>query len=272
MRQGSETSKTLVAKELGVSRRGLYYHPKKPAKDWLLKCAIEGVLREFPAYGHRRIAMHLAINKKRIQRVMRLFGMKPYRRRGRKPKRDKVVGVRRYPNLLMTESPAYPGHIWAADFTYLPFQGRFVYLATVIDIFTKEIVGWSVLSMHSTELVLGALFAALQHHPAAAIFHSDNGREYDSESFIKALALVGILISRSQKGCPWENGYQESFYSQFKVELGDPNRFNSLGELVYEIHQVILRYNTRRIHSSIKMPPAQFAALHAPATLSSILH
>jgi transposase InsO family protein len=272
VRQESKTNKTLLAEELGVSRRSLYYHHLKPARDWLLKIRVEEVLRDYPAYGHRRIAIHLAINKKRIQRVMKLFGMKPYRRRGRNPKRDKTLAVREYPNLLMKEYPAYRGHIWASDFTYLSFQGRFVYLATVLDIFTKEIVGWQVQTTHGSTLVLGALFSALQHNAPPRIFHSDNGREYDSRSFIDALTLVGTSISRSKKGCPWENGYQESFYSQFKVELGDPNRFSSLGELVYEIHQVIQRYNTKRIHLSIKMPPREFARIHAPATLAPILH
>jgi transposase InsO family protein len=272
VKKDSKTTKTILARELGISRRSLYYRATKPFKDWLLKCRIEEVLRAFPAYGHRRIALHLAINKKRIQRVMHLFGLKPYRRRGRKPKRDKALLVREYPNLLMRTYPSYRGHMWASDFTYISFQGRFVYLATVIDLFTKEIVGWQVLTTHSTPLVLGALFSALLHNPHPAIFHSDNGREYDSQSFIDALLLIGTLISRSKKGCPWENGYQESYYSQFKVELGDPNRFSSLGELVYEIHHLIHRYNTKRIHLSIKMPPAEFARLYAPATLSPILH
>lgn len=272
MRAKSAVNKTLLAKEMGVSRRSLYYQATKPAKDWILKCRIEEVLREFPSYGHKRLALHLKLNKKRVRRIMRRFGIKPYRRRGRKPQRDKTIASREYPNLLMVVMPAYPNHIWVADFTYLPFHGRFVYLATVMDVFSREIVGWSVLTVHSTQLVLGALMCALQHHPPPSIFHSDNGREYASKSFIDALDLLGIGVSRSKKGCPWENGYQESFYSQFKVDLGDPERFETLGELVYEIHCSINRYNTRRIHSALKMPPAQFVAAHASATLRAIVH
>jgi len=87
------------------------------------------------------------------------------------------------------------------------------------------------------------------------IFHSDNGSEFDSRVFIQALETLGVQISRSAPGCPWENGYQESFYSQFKVDLGDPNRFDSLGELVFAIYQTIYDYNHSRIHSA----PVEFA-------------
>lgn len=269
--ENSEVSKAHLARELGVSRQSLYYQPLKPSRDWHLKCLIEEVLREFPSYGHKRLALYLRMNKKRIRRVMHLFGMKPYRRRGRKPKRDKTISTREYPNLLMLTCPTHPSHVWVSDFTYLPWKGRFVYLATVMDVFSREIVGWSVLTTHSTQLVLNALFSALSHHPRPDIFHSDNGREYTSKGFIEALTLLGVMISRSKKSCPWENGYQESFYSQFKIDLGDPNRFETLGELVFEIHRTIHRYNTHRIHSALKMPPARFALAHAPATLAAIL-
>jgi transposase InsO family protein len=113
----------------------LYYKPKKPDKDWALKCRVEAVLREHPSYGSRRIAWHLRLNRKRVKRVMNLFGIKLYRRRGKKFKRTKNIEVK-YPNLLLTNYPQYENHIWATDFTYLPFQGRFVYVATVIDLYT----------------------------------------------------------------------------------------------------------------------------------------
>jgi transposase InsO family protein len=253
---------------MSVSRQSLYYAKKQPEKDWQLKCRIEEVLRKYPAYGHKRLALHLSINKKRVLRVMHRFGMKPYRRRGRKPKRDKTVSTRAYPNLLMRAYPRGTNDIWVADFTYLPFQGRFVYVATVMDVYTREIVGWSALTTHSTQLVLGALFSALSHHPRPNVFHSDNGREYASKAFIEVLSLLGTDISRSKKSSPWENGYQESFYSQFKVELGDPNRFDTLGGLVFEVHQTIHRYNTSRIHSALRMSPRAFAR---HATLTAIL-
>ena len=93
--------------------------------------------------------------------------------------------------------------------------------------------------------------------------YSDNGSEYNAQVFVEALQRVGTLISRSHPGAPWENGYQESFYSQFKVDLGDPNRFKTLGELVFAIYQTIYDYNHTRIHSALRMPPQQFAFMVA---------
>src|SRR3989344_5540540 len=217
----SETAKTLRAREFGVSRGTLYYTPKKPGKDWHLKCRIEEVLREHHSYGSRRIALHLRMNRKPVKRVMHIFGIKPYRRRGRKWKKTKNIKVK-YPNLLLTNYPMYENHISAIDSTPRPF-----------------------------------------------IFHSDNGSEYNAAVFIETLHMVGALVSRSAPGCPWENGYQESFYNQFKVDLGDPSRFKTLGELVLAIYQTIYAYNNTRIHSALKMPPAQFALVTASATISS---
>lgn len=268
MMRASETPKILRARELGVSRGTLYYRPKKPDKDWRLKCAIEGALREHPSYGSRRLALHLRMNRKRIKRVMHMFGIKAYRRRGRKWKKTKSINVV-YPNLLLSTYPQYEHHLWATDFTYLPFQGKFVYVATVIDLYTRKIVGLSVQTTHAVSLTLSAFLSAIHASPRPLIFHSDNGSEYRSIVFVHALTTVGVQISRSAPGCPWENGYQESFYSQFKVDLGDPNRFATLGELVLAIYQTIYAYNHTRIHSALKMPPTHFALMAASATISS---
>lgn len=262
MIENSQTSKTLQANELSVSRQSLYYKQKKPDKDWQLKCQIEEVLREYPSYGSRRIAIQLNINRKQIKRVMNLFGIKAYRRRGQKWKKTKNIKVV-YPNLLLTNYPIYENHIWVADFTHVVFQGSNIFIATVVDLFTRKVVGLSISTNHATQLVLSALMNAIHSNPRTEIFHSDNGSEYNSAVFIEALDTLGIKISRSKPGCPWENGYQESFYSQFKIDLGDVSRFKNVGELVFEIYQTIYRYNHTRIHSALKMSPVQFAKLHA---------
>lgn len=258
----AQPPKALRAKELGVSRGSLYYQPKQPNKDWILKCQIEETLREYPSYGSRRIATQLKLNRKPVKRVMNLFGIKAYRRHGRKWKKTKNIKVV-YPNLLLTTYPAYENHIWAADFTHIPFQGKTVYVATVEDLFTRKIVGFSVYTTHAVQLVLSALMNALHTNSRPTIFHSDNGSEYNADIFIEALKTVGTFISRSAPGCPWENGYQESFYDKFKIDLGDPCRFKTLGELVYEIYRTIWKYNNTRIHSALKMSPVQFALLSA---------
>lgn len=253
------SNKTVLARELGFSRSMLYYQSKLDEKDWNLKTQIEQILRTHPSYGSRRIAREMGRNRKPVRRVMRKFGIKPYRRRGRKWRSPKRV-VMEYPNLLHIMYPTHPNHIWVSDFTYLKLKRKTVYLCTVMDLFSRKIVGVEVLTNHTVQLTTHALLSALLHHPRPEIFHSDNGREYDAKDFKHILTQLNIQISRSKKGCPWENGYQESFYSHFKVDLGDPNRFETLGELVFAIYRTIYTYNTSRIHSALGMSPAQFLA------------
>lgn len=253
-----KASKAALAKKLGISRASLYYVSKQAPKDWALKARIENILSEHPSYGYPRVALALKVNQKRAARVMRLFGLKAYRRRGKRFRKS-GVSKQTYPNLLRANFPQCANDIWAADFTYIPYKEKFLYVATVIDLFSKQIVGVAVMNNHSVMLVLEALFSAVSRFHPARIFHSDNGREYGSKVFVKALTRLNIHISRSAKASPWENGFQESFYSQFKVDLGDPGRFKTLGELVYEIHRLIWVYNNQRIHSVLKMPPALFA-------------
>lgn len=243
---------------IGISRSHQYYQHRQPQKDWHTKQLIEAALRDHPSYGHKRLALHLGINKKRVLRVMQKFGVKPYRRTAKrvyaKPK-DSV-----FPNLLMTEEPLGIGDIYASDFTYLKFKRKWVYVATVIDVFTREIVGVSVLTTHNTQLVLNALASAVLHRPPPRIVHSDQGSEYTSAAYTNFVQSLGIQQSMSAPGCPWENGYQESFYKGFKLDLGDPNRHDTLGELVAAIYQTLNYYNQRRLHSALKLSPRQFAA------------
>jgi transposase InsO family protein len=242
---------------MGVSRASLYYVAKQDKKDWALKVRMEETLREHPSYGSRRLGQALLVNRKRTKRVMKLFGIKPYRRRGRKYRRSKAGPI--FPNLLLEVMPSYANHVWATDFTELIFRGKKVYVSTVIDLFTRQLTGVHVAVRKGSALTVQTLANALFHHPKSAIFHSDNGSEYRAKTFIGMLEDCGITVSRSAKGCPWENGYQESFYDKFKIDFGDPNRFTTLGELVAEIYGTLWRYNHTRIHSALKMPPAVFA-------------
>ena len=242
---------------VGFSRTHQYYEHKQPVKDWHTKQLIEEVLRTHPSYGHKRLALHLGINKKRVRRVMKLYGIKPYRRvvkKYRKKPKDSV-----FPNLLMTDTPRGIGDIYASDFTHLKFQGRWVYVATVLDVYTREIVGVSVLTNHSTQLVLNALASAVLHRPPPRIIHSDQGSEYTSKEYAALVHTLGIQQSMSHPGSPWENGYQESFYKGFKMDLGDPNQYETLGELVAAIYTTINYYNRYRLHSALKLAPSKFA-------------
>lgn len=244
---------------LGVSRSSLYYKRKKPVEDWSIKQRIEAVLHEHPSYGHKRLALALKLNKKRIQRVMKLYGIKPYRRHRNPFKHSKSRKYEVFQNLLPTTVLTHINQIWVTDFTYLFWKNRFIYVATVMDIWNREIVGVAVLCNHSSDLVVQAVISALMDHPRADIIHSDHGSEYTAKVFQDFCFSAGIQISMSKKGSPWENGYQESFYDKFKIDLGDPSRFDDLGELVYEIYRTIYVYNTTRIHTSLKMSPREFA-------------
>lgn len=257
----TKTTKKDLAKQLGVSRASLYYQPKQPAKDEALKLRIEAVMAKNPAYGHKRIATELKRDKKSIRRVMKIYGLKPYKRRVRPPTKegDQNKPAAPYPNLIKGLCPIRPHVVWVTDFTYLEYWGRFVYLATVMDLFTREILGWHVSRWHNQELILSALMMALEQTKAAPHYHhSDQGSEYESQAYINQLKVRRIHVSMSKKGSPWENGFQESFYSQFKIDLGRTDQFESLGELMEAIYLTIHYYNTERIHTALKMPPVIF--------------
>jgi transposase InsO family protein len=162
----------------------------------------------------------------------------------------------------MSEEPRGIGDIYASDFTYLKYHGKWFYVATVLDVYTREIVGVSILNTHATQLVINALSSAVLHRAPPRIIHSDQGSEYASKDYTVLIQKLGIKQSMSAPGCPWENGYQESFYKGFKLDLGDPNRFLTLGELVAAIYQTINYYNQKRIHSALKVPPRLFKEQH----------
>jgi len=254
-------SKKELARQLGVSRQSLYYKPKLPAKDLKLKNEFEKVMVKHKRYGHKRIADEMDINKKRILRVMKLFHLKPLR--NRKPPfklEDKNQTPMTIPNLMSETIIEEPRIAYASDFTYLPYFGKFIYLATIEDVFTREILGWEISTRHNTSLVSGALQNALQYYPASIFIHSDQGSEYRSKIYQALLKYFGIKPSMSQKASPWQNGKQESFYSEFKLELGHPEAYPTLGELVEAIAKQIHYYNHERIHTALRCPPAVFAA------------
>lgn len=254
-------TKKALAKELGISRASLYYKPKKPSGDEEDKAKIQSVMAEHPAYGHRRVAMALGMNHKKIQRLMHKYRLKPKLRRGFRLVKPDDLGKpeTRVENVLKVLCPTQPNVVWAGDFTYLWFVGRFWYVATVIDVYSREIVGWHIANHHTTALIIDAFADALRRTKTSpTYFHSDQGSEYASGACESLLEQHGTTPSHSQKSSPWQNGFQESFYSNFKLELGDPKRFDHVGQLIEAIHQQIRYYNNERIHSALKMPPVAF--------------
>lgn len=264
-------TKVALAKELGVSRSSLYYVPKRPASDEELRQKILMVMTEHPAYGHRRIAMDLMLNKKRIRRLMRKHGLRPRLRRGFRFVKPDDTGrpETRVQNILRVLSPIRPNIVWAGDFTYLWFIDRFWYVATVIDVHTRAILGWHVANHHTTSLIMEAFKDAVRRTGATPVhFHSDQGSEYVSGAYESLLHVHGVILSHSRKSSPWQNGFQESFYSGFKLELGSLKRFRHVGELIEAIHGQITYYNQRRIHTALKMPPMRFQMLEEQKTMA----
>lgn len=255
------TTKTALAKKLGIARSSLYYHPKKPPKDEAFKAQIVAVMDEHKAYGHRRVAWELQRNHKAVGRIMKKHGLKPKLRRGFKPLKLDDLGrpETHVTNILSILCPIEPNYIWAGDFTYLWFHDRFWYLATVIDVYTREIVGWHMANHHTTSLIMEAFNDAVRRQGCAPkFFHSDQGSEYVSGSYESLLAAHGTQGSHSRKGRPWQNGYQESFYSNFKLELGAISHFTHVGQLIEAIAGQICYYNTKRIHSAHRVSPTAF--------------
>lgn len=253
-------SQTELAQELGLSRSALYYQPKLPTKDLKLKASIEQVMKQHKAYGHKRVAIALNINKKRAWRVMKLFNLKPKRSRKApfKPN-DLDQAPMAIPNLISGTIIEALNQVWVSDFTYLPYFGRFLYLATVEDLFTRQLLGFSFSFQHDAKLASQALLNALEQNTPPNIIHSDQGSEYRSQAYLNLLTSLNIQPSMSQKSSPWQNGYQESFYSEFKLELGHPECYPTVGELIEAINRQINYYNHERIHTALKCSPTVFA-------------
>ena len=148
---------------------------------------------------------------------------------------------------------------WVQDFTYINYRGMWVYLATVVELLTRKILGWNLGLRHTSELVHGALLGALGNNVAPPILHDDQGSEYLSHKMQETCNRHNIILSCSDKGNPWQNGFQESLYRSLKDELGDPNRFNTLEELYEDIAGVIYYYNHERIHTVLKTSPVKYA-------------
>jgi len=251
--------KAVCAEALGINRKNIYRRWKRPAKDRALKQEIEAVHRQHPAYGHRRIAIHLGINHKRAQRVMAKFNLRPPRRR---VQRSSTVSTphHTYHNRLNELTVWQPHQVWCSDLSRIDYRGTIWYLATIEDLATRQIMAQRLGKRHDSHLVLATLRQALATDVTPRIFHSDQGTEFMAQCCTDYLEDRGILISVSDVASPWQNGYVESFYGRFKYELGDINRFESVGEMIEAVYRHIHYYNHDRIHTVLKMPPAVYAA------------
>lgn len=243
----------------GRSRSSFYYPHKQPKKDEEFLKEVLAINKVYPYYGYKRIANVLRVSHKRTYRIMRMHGIRAKSSRRKRGKNQYSTNKTSLPNFMKDMDIENPNQAWAGDFTHFSWKRRTYYLATVMDIYTRQIVGWHVSTHHSVELVAEALKMALgKRSKAPTIFHSDHGSEYISEEYVSKLKAHGITPSNSAKGKPWQNGFVESFNYRFKEELGDPNRFEAFDTLFQELCSKMNEYNAKRIHSALKMSPNAF--------------
>jgi len=253
-------NKTIRAEALGINRKNIYRASKLEIKDLALKEQIIQTHKKHPSYGHRRLGLDLKINPKRIRRIMKKYGIKVPRRRSENTFCTKSVQHRKYPNLIQDLLITSENQVWCSDTSEFKFRGSKWYLVTIIDIFTRQVIGVAIGRHHDSDLVLKSIqIAIMTTKTAPSLFHSDQGTEFMADVCTAYLENLGTRISASDKASPWQNGYQESFFGKFKDEFGDINRFETAGELIEAIYHYIHYYNTERIHTILKMPPAVYA-------------
>jgi len=254
--------------------RSSFYHAATPTvtqvADVRLGDLIETVFRRHRRrYGYRRLSAELSDRgltcaPARIRRLMAQRGLRAIQPKNFLPKTRDGRADKPSPNLLSGQPlPEAPDLAWAGDITFIPTSAGWLYLAVVIDLCSRRIVGWSLADHLRSDLVLDALHQALQTRPTKhTIFHSDRGSQYASAPFRQALAKAGLRQSMSARANPYENAWTESFIGTLKREMLQGGCFEHAGDARIEIFEYIDGYyNTHRKHSSIDYKtPIQFEA------------
>ena len=229
-----------------------------------------------PFYGVRRLALHLGWSQNKTRRIRRLAGLVIVRLgKKRRAGSSAVAEIAPAPNALKQfavfrdeakpqAGQSYAGMVhsggWVQDFTHLRFRGEEHYLAVVLDLKTRRVLGWWLGTRHSSELTLAAVLDALSKHLSPTILHSDQGSEYLSYKHQELCERMEITLSCSTRASPWQNGFMERWFGNFKLEMGNLSKHEALAQLHEAIALQIYYYNTKRIHSALKMSPAAYAA------------
>jgi putative transposase len=256
----------VICDVIGYSRSRYYYQPdgNKQEKEAALKKAIADVAGRYPTYGYRRITKQLQregwlVNHKRISRLMREMGLLAKKRVRRKRTTNSVHGYKRYPNLVKQLVVVRPEHVWVADITYIRLREEFVYLAVLMDVFTRSIRGWHLDRTMEKSLTITALEKAFERY-IPEIHHSDQGVQYAANDYVKMLEDNEIEISMAGVGKAYENGYAERLMRTIKeeeVDLSEYRNFNEVYERIEEFLEEV--YMNKRIHSSLSyLTPSEF--------------
>jgi transposase InsO family protein len=249
---------------LTFPRSNYYYTPKVNEEEQRLRQAIQIAAGEWPTYGYRRITAQLnrqgwAVNHKRIYRLMGQMGIKRVKKAQKRHTTNSQHPFPRYPNLVQGLTITFPDQVWAADITYIRLRKGFVYLAVIIDLFTRSIRGWNMSRSLDQTLTLLALQKALQEHKPT-IHHSDQGLQYAAIEYVETLQKNGVKISMAEIGEPTQNGYAERLLRTIKEEEVDLSDYQDFQECWQNIDRFLNDvYMYKRIHSSLGyLTPVEF--------------
>ena len=270
--------KSEFAKLLKVDRTCLYRTwTKQQEKDEISSRELIEAHIENPRYGVERLAIVLTWSEDKTRRIRNITGVKALQRTKRSYRKKNVQEIDAPENKLrnlwelrdserpwlgydFTELTNPELRIWAQDFTYIPWRGKFLYFAATLRLATREVIGWSFSSYHDAELVCNSLEDALRKHSAPDIIHTDQGSEYLSQKNYDLCKGIDSIMSASDPGEPWQNGFMERFFNTFKEEMaGRIKRCGTIAEVYERIADWVYYYNNQRIHTALKMAPAAYA-------------
>ncbi|MGH7928581.1 MAG: IS3 family transposase, partial [Candidatus Binatia bacterium] len=234
--------------------------------DESLRMALLAQAEAWPTYGYRRLTAQLRregwqVNHKRIRRLMHQMGLQGQAPRRKIRTTNSQHGYRRYPNLVQNLSITRPHQVWVADITFVRLAHSFVYLAVIMDVFTRRICGWHLSHSLDQSLTLQALQMALQE-ATPEIHHSDQGGQYAATAYVNLLNDAAVAISMAEVGEAWQNGYAERVIRTIKEEEIDLSDYQDFHDAYPHIGRFLTDvYNRKRIHSSLGyLTPAEFAA------------
>lgn len=269
--------KKTVCAVLGYSR-STYYYRSQPLEDETLQAAIREVAGQFPTYGYRRMTAELQrrewhVNRKRVSRSMREMGLTAKIKRKTWRTTNSEHSFPRYANLVQDKAAVRPDEVWVADITYVRLGREFVYLAVIMDVFTRGIRGWHLGRNLEQELTLTALQKALAERQPE-IHHSDQGWQYAAAAYTDLLQERGVQISMAEVGEPTQNGFAERLMRTIKEEEVDLSEYEDYHDAYRQIGRFLEDvYMRKRVHSSLKyLTPVEFESqwLSASATTREV--
>lgn len=246
--------------------RSSFYHTRAVAEDNDLRAALLDLVGQYPTYGYRRLTALLkragrTVNHKRIQRLMAEMGLQRPVKRRKRHTTNSLHHFPRYANLVADLKPSHPDEVWVADITYVRLAHDFVYLAVIMDVFTRCVRGWHLSRSLDRDLTLSALRRALVDH-VPAIHHSDQGWQYACGDYTDLLTAHKVQISMAAVGKPEENGYAERLMRTIKEEEVDLSEYEDFHDAYRSIGRFLEEvYTRKRIHSALGyLTPAEFEA------------